>query len=181
MAKKASGIPTVTHPEAVESALCYGWIDGQRIRFDEHWYIQRFTPRRPRSNWSRINRGKVEQLIKEGRMQPAGLREVERARAAGCWCLLEIDVQGAAQVLERHPGAVVILVVAPSEEEQARRMRLRGDDEAQVASRLELGRQEEEVGRSIAHHVVVNDSVERAVEELAGILQAHRDRPALGT
>ncbi len=95
--------------------------------------------------------------------------------------LLEIDVQGAAQVLERHPDSVVILVVAPSEEEQAKRMRLRGDDEPDITDRLALGRQEEAVGRSIAHHVVVNDRVERAVDQLAGILQAHRDRPAAGS
>ncbi|HEX2274776.1 MAG TPA: YdeI/OmpD-associated family protein [Acidimicrobiales bacterium] len=85
MAKKASGIPTVTHAEALEVALCYGWIDGQRNRFDEQWFIQRFTPRRSRSKWSKINRAKAEQLIRDGRMQPAGLREIERARADGRW------------------------------------------------------------------------------------------------
>ena len=95
--------------------------------------------------------------------------------------VLEIDVRGAAQVLERHPDSVVILVVAPSEDEQARRMRLRGDHEAQIASRLALGREEEAMGRSIARHVVVNDRVERAVDELAGILAGYRDRPAAGT
>ena len=85
VAKKASGIPSVTHGEALDVALCYGWIDGQRNRFDDQWFLQRFTPRRPRSNWSKVNRGKVEQLIREGRMRPAGLREVERARADGRW------------------------------------------------------------------------------------------------
>ena len=85
IAKKASGIPTVTHAEALEVALCYGWIDGQRNRLDDQWFLQRFTPRRSRSNWSKINRAKAEQLISEGRMQPAGLREVERARADGRW------------------------------------------------------------------------------------------------
>jgi uncharacterized protein YdeI (YjbR/CyaY-like superfamily) len=85
IAKKASGIPTVTHAEALDGALCYGWIDGQRNRFDDHWFLQRFTPRRPRSNWSKINCAKVEQLIEAGRMQPAGLREIERARADGRW------------------------------------------------------------------------------------------------
>ncbi len=84
-AKKASGIPTVTHVEALETALCYGWIDGQRNRFDDRWFLQRFTPRRSRSNWSKNNRAKAEQLIGEGRMQPAGLREIERARADGRW------------------------------------------------------------------------------------------------
>jgi uncharacterized protein YdeI (YjbR/CyaY-like superfamily) len=85
IAKKATGIPTVTHAQALESALCYGWIDGVRNRFDEEWFLQRFTPRRARSKWSKINRDKAEQLISEGRMQPAGLREVERARADGRW------------------------------------------------------------------------------------------------
>ena len=85
IAKKATGIPTVTHVEALEVALCYGWIDGQRKRFDDQWFIQRFTPRRARSNWSKINRDKVERLIAEGRMQPAGLREIERAKADGRW------------------------------------------------------------------------------------------------
>ena len=85
MAKKSSGIPSVTHAEALDVALCYGWIDGLRNRFDDQWFLQRFTARRPRSNWSKLNRQKVEQLIAEGRMQPAGLREVERARADGRW------------------------------------------------------------------------------------------------
>jgi uncharacterized protein YdeI (YjbR/CyaY-like superfamily) len=85
IAKKASGIPSVTFAEALDSALCYGWIDGQRNRLDDRWFLQRFTPRRPRSNWSKINRAKAEQLITEGRMQPAGLREIERARADGRW------------------------------------------------------------------------------------------------
>ncbi len=85
IAKKSSGIPTVTHGEALEVALCYGWIDGQRNRFDDQWFLQRFTPRRPRSKWSKINRGNAERLIGEGRMQRAGLREVERARADGRW------------------------------------------------------------------------------------------------
>ncbi len=85
MAKKASGIPTVTHPEAIDGALCYGWIDGQRNAFDDRWFLQRFTPRRPRGNWSKVNCGKVERLIEQGRMRPAGLREIERARADGRW------------------------------------------------------------------------------------------------
>ncbi len=85
MAKKASGIPSVTHTEALDGALCYGWIDGIRHRFDDRWFLQRFTPRRPRSNWSKINCEKVERLIGAGRMQPSGLAEIERARADGRW------------------------------------------------------------------------------------------------
>jgi uncharacterized protein YdeI (YjbR/CyaY-like superfamily) len=85
VAKKASGIPTVVWAEAVEVALCYGWIDGQAKRVDDSWYVQKFTPRRKRSIWSRVNVDKANALIEAGRMQPAGLREIERAKADGRW------------------------------------------------------------------------------------------------
>lgn len=85
IAKKASGIETVTYAEALDAALCYGWIDGQANKFDGNYYLQRFTPRRPRSKWSQVNREKVAKLIEEGRMKPAGLREIERAKADGRW------------------------------------------------------------------------------------------------
>jgi uncharacterized protein YdeI (YjbR/CyaY-like superfamily) len=84
-ARKASGIPTVTYMEALHAALCYGWIDGQARSFDERFYLQRFTPRRARSIWSKRNVGFAADLIASGRMQPAGLREVERAKADGRW------------------------------------------------------------------------------------------------
>ncbi|MDQ5811924.1 MAG: YdeI/OmpD-associated family protein [Actinomycetota bacterium] len=84
-AKKDSGVETVTYSEAVEAALCYGWIDGQKASFDDHYWLQRFTPRRPRSKWSKINRQKATELIERGEMKPAGLREVERAKADGRW------------------------------------------------------------------------------------------------
>ena len=84
-AKKDSGIESVVYSEAVEIALSYGWIDGQAKRLDDHHYLQRFTPRRPRSKWSKINREKAERLIAEGRMRPAGLREVELAKEDGRW------------------------------------------------------------------------------------------------
>ena len=85
IAKKASGIQTVTHPEALESAICYGWIDGQRRALDEQFFLQKFTPRGSRSTWSRVNREKALDLVARGRMQPAGLREVARAEADGRW------------------------------------------------------------------------------------------------
>lgn len=85
IAKKGSRIETVGHPEALETALCYGWIDGQRKALDKTFFLQKFTPRGHRSTWSRINRDKVEGLIREKRMRPAGLREVERAKADGRW------------------------------------------------------------------------------------------------
>jgi uncharacterized protein YdeI (YjbR/CyaY-like superfamily) len=84
-AKKSSGIKSVSYQEALEGALCYGWIDGLVRKFDDDYYIQRFTPRRPKSKWSKINRAKVEQLIKDGKMKPAGLAEIERAKADGRW------------------------------------------------------------------------------------------------
>ena len=84
-AKKASGIPTVVYKEAVHEALRYGWIDGHTKRVDDDWYIQRFTPRRARSRWSKINCAKAEALIASGEMRPAGLAEVERAKADGRW------------------------------------------------------------------------------------------------
>jgi uncharacterized protein YdeI (YjbR/CyaY-like superfamily) len=85
MAKKNSGIESVRYPEVLDSALCFGWIDGRREALDERYFLQRFQPRRPRSKWSRINREKVERLTAEGRMRPAGLAEVERAKADGRW------------------------------------------------------------------------------------------------
>ncbi len=85
LAKKASGIESVTHAEAVEVALCFGWIDSQRRSVDDAWFTQRFTPRRARSKWSRLMCEQAEQLIASGAMQPAGLAEVERAKADGRW------------------------------------------------------------------------------------------------
>ena len=85
IAKKASGIESVDHPQALDVALCFGWIDGQRKGVDDTHYVQRFTPRRPRSVWSKINRTKVEALIASGDMQPAGLAEIEKAKADGRW------------------------------------------------------------------------------------------------
>jgi uncharacterized protein YdeI (YjbR/CyaY-like superfamily) len=84
-AKKGSGVDSVSYPEAVEIGLCFGWIDSQMKSLDERFYIQKFTPRRPKSKWSRINRDKIEELMKQGRMKPAGLAEVELAKADGRW------------------------------------------------------------------------------------------------
>jgi uncharacterized protein YdeI (YjbR/CyaY-like superfamily) len=85
MAKKGADIESVRYPEVLESALCFGWIDARREALDERYFLQRFTPRRQRSRWSRINREKAEQLIMDGRMRPAGLAEVERAKEDGRW------------------------------------------------------------------------------------------------
>ncbi len=85
IAKKNAGIASVSYADAVDVALCHGWIDGQRRGFDEDSFLQRFTPRRPRSLWSRINVDKAEALIANGRMREGGLREIELARADGRW------------------------------------------------------------------------------------------------
>ena len=83
--RKGSAVPGVSYPEALAVALCFGWIDGQKARLDDDYWLQRFTPRQPGSRWSKINTEKAAELIGAGRMRPAGLREVERARADGRW------------------------------------------------------------------------------------------------
>jgi len=83
--KKATNIPTVQMGDAVDIALCWGWIDGLINGYDEQSYLIRFTPRRPKSVWSKINVAKVEKLIAEGRMQPSGLIHVNNAKADGRW------------------------------------------------------------------------------------------------
>jgi uncharacterized protein YdeI (YjbR/CyaY-like superfamily) len=85
LAKKGSGLETVSLAETLDVALCYGWIDSQADSFDDQHWLLRLTPRRPRSKWSKVNRVKVSKLIEDGRMKPAGLREVERAKAEGRW------------------------------------------------------------------------------------------------
>jgi uncharacterized protein YdeI (YjbR/CyaY-like superfamily) len=85
LARKESGLRSVTRAEAVEVALCHGWIDGQAASVDAEWWRQRFTPRRPRSKWSRINCAAVERLHAEGRLAPAGIREMEAAKRDGRW------------------------------------------------------------------------------------------------
>jgi uncharacterized protein YdeI (YjbR/CyaY-like superfamily) len=85
IAKKATGASSVSYAEALESALCYGWIDGQKAAFDEQYWLQKFSPRRPKSIWSKANCDKAMALISEGRMQPAGLRQIESAKADGRW------------------------------------------------------------------------------------------------
>ncbi len=85
LAKKGAERPTVSYAEALESALCHGWIDSQKQAESDHHWLQRFTPRRAKSIWSKINKAKAEALISAGRMQAAGLREVEQARQDGRW------------------------------------------------------------------------------------------------
>jgi uncharacterized protein YdeI (YjbR/CyaY-like superfamily) len=83
--KKASGLASFTYAEALDDALCYGWIDGLKRSYDDVSFLQKFTPRRARSVWSKVNVGHIERLTKAGLMTPAGLAEVERAKADGRW------------------------------------------------------------------------------------------------
>ena len=85
IAKKGADVPSVTYPEAVEIALCWGWIDGQKKGLDDQHFLQRFTPRRSRSIWSKVNVAKVATLVEAGRMQPAGQAQIDAAKADGRW------------------------------------------------------------------------------------------------
>lgn len=85
MAKKATGIPSVIHDEALDVALCYGWIDGQRNGFDDEYFLQKFSKRRPKSLWSKRNVGKIAELTAAGKMQPSGIAEVDAAKQDGRW------------------------------------------------------------------------------------------------
>ena len=85
LSKKAAPEPTITYAEALDQALCFGWIDGHRKPLDKHHWVQKFTPRRPKSAWSKVNTRHAERLIKSGEMEPAGLRAIEAAKEDGRW------------------------------------------------------------------------------------------------
>jgi uncharacterized protein YdeI (YjbR/CyaY-like superfamily) len=112
LAKKSSGIGSLTHKEALEIALCYGWIDSQRRAYDETYFLQRYSPRRPRSSWSRVNVDRVEALIAAGRMRTAGLAEVLAAKADGRW--------DAAYESQRNASIPADLAAALEQNERAR-------------------------------------------------------------
>ena len=109
IAKKGSGVASLTGDEAVDVGLCYGWISGQRKSLDAVHYLQKYVPRRPRSRWSQVNVAKVQELTAAGRMRPAGLAEVEAAKADGRW--------DAAYASQRNatvpPDLVTALAAAP--------------------------------------------------------------------
>lgn len=95
--KKGSGKPTVTNTQALDVALCWGWIDGIRKAFDEESFLQRYTPRRARSIWSQVNRGNVARLVTAGRMKPAGQQQVDAARADGRWDAAYAPIRAASE------------------------------------------------------------------------------------
>lgn len=130
LAKKASGTASVTYPEALEVALCYGWIDGQKQSQGEAAWLQKFTPRGPRSIWSVINREKAQQLIASGLMKPAGLAAIERAQRDGRWdaaydspksATVPADFQAA---IERSPRAKAFFATLDSRNRYALLFRL---------------------------------------------------------
>ncbi|WP_404334328.1 YdeI family protein [Sphingomonas sp. MMS12-HWE2-04] len=102
---------SVTKPEAIDSALCYGWIDGQLDKYDAESWLVRFTPRKPRSKWSQINRNRALELIAAGRMQPSGQLEIDKAKADGRWDAAYASASKAAvppdlqEALDAHPKA----------------------------------------------------------------------------
>ncbi len=113
--KKGSGVPTVTFAEALDVALCWGWIDGIRKSFDDVSFLQRYTPRRPRSVWSQVNRDHVARLTAEGRMTPHGQRQVDAAKADGRWDAAYPPIRSAGHhsipddlraAIEANPGAL---------------------------------------------------------------------------
>jgi uncharacterized protein YdeI (YjbR/CyaY-like superfamily) len=111
LAKKESDLMSTSYAEAIEVALCYGWIDGQKKSYDEQSWLQKFTPRGAKSIWSKINREKAEKLIESGQIKPAGLQAIERAKQDGRWDAA-YDSQSSAKVpsdlqaeLDRHPKA----------------------------------------------------------------------------
>lgn len=111
IARKGSGLTTITYAEGLDVALCYGWIDAHKLPENEKSWLQRFLPRRPKSGWSKINRDKAVALIESGRMRPAGLAEIERAKGDGRWDAA-YDSPAKATVpaefeaeLDRHPRA----------------------------------------------------------------------------
>ena len=143
LAKKGTTKPTsLTYDQALEEALCFGWIDGQAGRRDEATYRQRFTPRRQRSPWSKRNTERAERLLAEGRMHPAGVAEIERAKADGRWAAAypgsqEIEVPPElAAALSADPTALAMFEALSSQNRYAILYRLRTAKRAETRARL---------------------------------------------
>jgi uncharacterized protein YdeI (YjbR/CyaY-like superfamily) len=142
LAKKGTTEPTsLTYDDALEEALCHGWIDGQVRRLDERTYRQRFTPRRARSSWSKRNVGIVERLTGEGRMRPAGVAAVEQARADGRWetayagqAAIEVPADLAA-ALKAAPAAQAMFEILTSQNRYAILLRIDSAKRADTRTR----------------------------------------------
>lgn len=141
IAKRDSGIGTVSSAEAIDSALCYGWIDGQLGSYDEQFWLQRFTPRSRKSKWSRVNRDKAAELLRQGRLKPAGLAQVEQARQDGRWdaayepqssATVPDDLQRA---LDQNPAAQVFFAALDSRNRYAILYRLQDAKQPETRAR----------------------------------------------
>src|SRR5436190_13520043 len=141
IAKKDAGVETVSYAEALESALCYGWIDGQKRPYDDQFWLQRFTPRSPRSKWSRINRDKALALVEQGRRKPAGQAQIEQARRDGRWGAAS-EAQSGARVpddlqraLDEHPAAQAFFATLDSRNRYAILYRLQDAKKPETRAR----------------------------------------------
>ena len=155
IAKKDAGEETVSYAEALESALCYGWIDGQRAAHDERFFLTRFTPRGRKSKWSQINRAKATELLRQGRMTPAGVAQVEQARQDGRWdaayeapsaATVPADLERA---LDEHPAARAFFATLDSRNRYA------------ILYRLQDARKPETRARRIAQYVAMLDEQQK--------------------
>ena len=141
IARAASNVKSVSYPEALDVALCYGWIDGQRKSLDDTTWLQKFTPRTKRSMWSKVNREKVQRLVESGRMQPPGLEAVDRAKANGQWDAA-YDPQRTAGVPEdlqlalyANPKAKAFFATLSSQNRYAILFRIQGVKRAETRAR----------------------------------------------
>ena len=141
IAKKDSGHASVSYQEALTVALCFGWIDGQKNKFDDQYWLQKFTPRRAKSVWSKINREKALTLIEQGKMREAGLREVERAQQDGRW-EAAYDTQSRAtvpddfqQALDANPEAKAFFETLNSANRYAILFQINGAKKAETRQR----------------------------------------------
>ena len=141
VAKKGAKASSVSYLQAVDAALCFGWIDGQKKSDDESYWLQRFTPRSARSIWSKINRDKALRLIELGRMNAAGLREVERAKGDGRWdraydspkgAVMPVDFQA---VLDKNPKAKAFFATLESRNRYAVLFRIQTAKKAETRAR----------------------------------------------
>ncbi|HZU18474.1 MAG TPA: YdeI/OmpD-associated family protein [Candidatus Dormibacteraeota bacterium] len=149
VARKGSGAGGVGYQEALDVALRYGWIDGRKRRLDDRHWLQRFTPRGPRSGWSKVNRERVERLIEAGEMRPAGLREVERAKADGRWQAAH-DPPSRAAVPEDLERAL-----AADERARARFATLDGRNRYAILHRIQTAKRPETRARRIQTYVAM--------------------------
>lgn len=161
-AKKGAQVPSVSYQEALEVALCFGWIDGQKRSLDASHYLQRWTPRRARSLWSKVNREKALRYIEEGKMQPAGLAEIARAQRDGRWeaaydssstASLPSELLGA---FDDHPGAAEFFATLDAQNRYAVLFRL------QTAKKPETRlRKAQEYAAMLARHETLHPVVPR--------------------